>query len=213
MTQPLTRFRAVLASAGLDGRVVDACAVHFGLVLKWNPTHNLTRVTDEEGAAVLHYLDCALPLLDLAPPAEFIDVGSGAGFPGLVAAILWPEVPAVLVEPARKRASFLQVAAGELGLRRVTVRSPEEQAGVSSSWVSSRATFSAGARSTLWPYVGSNGALFAWTTPHERATWEKEAATWAPSSVTWRPYQLPITNGAGEHAEAPGRGLLVVRRG
>jgi 16S rRNA (guanine527-N7)-methyltransferase len=205
------RFRALLAGAGLDARVVDACAVHFALVLKWNPTHNLTRVTDEEGAAVVHYLDCALPLLDWASdhgaPGSFVDVGSGAGFPGLVAAVLFPDAAAVLVEPARKRASFLQVAATQLGLKTVTVTAPTSPP-PPSSLVLSRATFSAGSRSTLWPYVAPGGTLLAWSSLHDRSTWETEVAMWPGASFTWRPVLLPSLAGA----PAAPHGLVAVRR-
>lgn len=228
MTQSLTRFRAILNDAGIDGRVADACAAHFALVLKWNPTHNLTRLSDEEDAAVLHYLDCLLPLRLAAPdgPADLIDVGSGGGFPGLVAALLWPEVPVTLVEPARKRASFLQIAAGELGLKKVTVTSPPAAASslqsssaptatqaLTASSVSSRATFSPGVRGNLWPYVRPGGSLWAWSSHHERDTWETEAATWGPASITWHPYTLPALPRAGAVAERPQHGLLVIRRG
>jgi 16S rRNA (guanine527-N7)-methyltransferase len=215
----LQQFRETLragleASPNVIGEVglipfVDACAAHFALVLKWNPTHNLTRVTDETGAAVLHYLDCTLPLLALrgtlpASPASFLDVGSGAGFPGLVAALLWPSARACLVEPARKRASFLTVAAGELGLPRVTILEPPASlsrlghaAGAApppetSPLVLTRATFSAGQRSNLWPWVAPRGLLVAWATHHEVSTWSEEASTWLESTtISWRPYNLP----------------------
>ncbi len=237
MTPTLSRFQAILRDAGLDARVVEACAVHFSLVLKWNPTHNLTRVDGEEAAAVVHYLDCALPLLlaerELGTPTDLLDVGSGAGFPGLVAAILWPEVPVTLVEPARKRASFLQIAAGQLGLKKVTVTSPPATASslqtaqsaeatqtLTASSVLSRATFSAGVRGNLWPYVRAGhspaGALWAWSSHHERDTWETEAATWGPGAITWHPYDLPTLPRAAadpDRALEPLKhGLLIVRR-
>ena len=223
----LPRFRAVLTAAGLDARVVDACAVHFALVLKWNPTHNLTRLTDEEDAAVLHYLDCALPLLSLAEAdgadpdgagVAFADIGSGAGFPGLVAAILWPRARVTLVEPARKRASFLTIAAGELGLRTVTVTAPPASAPTLAAAASayplvlSRATFSSGVRSSLWPYVAAGGRLCVWSSSRERSTWEKEAATWSPRSITWSPYTLPTLPRGSTVGEARSHGVIVVHR-
>ena len=206
-------LRTRLAGHGLSSSHVEAFAAHFRLLRRWNPTHNLTRVVAAEDAAVLHYLDCALPLLELPEPApgRLLDIGSGAGFPGLIAAAVWPSTEVVLVEPARKRASFLQVAAGELGLKNVRLSTPSAArgAGDQAALVLTRATFSAGARAELWDYVGAGGVLWAWTTHHNRATWETEAATWSPTGITWHPYVLPALHG-GEPAS---HGVLRVHRG
>lgn len=210
MTDPLSpedQLRAALQGHNLADAVVDAFAAHFRLLLRWNPTHNLTRVVEPAEAAVLHYLDCALPLLGLSPPGRVCDIGSGAGFPGLIAAVLWPSAQMVLVEPARKRASFLQIAAGELGLKNVQVVPPGAAAGTA-EMVLSRATFSAGLRQELWGYVAAGGALLAWTTHHDRAMWENEAATWSPASLMWQPYELPWATGS----EARAHGLLRVQK-
>lgn len=105
----------------LEERVVEACARHFDLLLRWNQTHNLTRIVAAPEAARKHYLDCLVPLLDLRDgglqPRAFVDVGSGAGFPGLLACLAWPEAQATLVEPAQKRASFLMLAAQSMGAK------------------------------------------------------------------------------------------------
>jgi 16S rRNA (guanine527-N7)-methyltransferase len=199
--------RAPLEAAGLPARVVDGCVAHFALLVRWNRTHNLTRITDPGEAAVRHYLDSVLPVwLHRAETlganrtqaeawTPWMDIGSGAGFPGLVAALLDPALPVVLVEPSRKRASFLRVAAGELGLAHVRVETPEAARGHTSPWVMSRATFSAGARTELWPYVAPGGELWAWSTTTEQAAWEDEVATWPEASATRLPYTLP---GLGE---------------
>lgn len=69
-----------------------------------------------------HLLNCA-GLADLLAPAEVVaDLGSGAGLPGLVLAVLRPDVTFVLVEPLLRRATFLEQAVAELGLRTVVVR-------------------------------------------------------------------------------------------
>lgn len=212
-------LRDGLASALAEpelSRVVAACAVHFALVSKWNPTHNLTRVVAAADAAVLHYLDCALPLLAWAretakspetPTAfldSFLDIGSGAGFPGLVAAVLWPSAQAVLVEPAQKRQSFLRVAAGELGLSRVQVIDPKaaQKQRLTAPLVLSRATFSDGGRGELWGYVAAGGSLLAWTTTSDLSTWETEAKTWPSAHGTWNPYELAAPKSAETAASA-----------
>ncbi len=101
-------------------RVVDLCARHWELVLAWNERVNLTAISDNVEAAWLHYRDslAALPLLTQGP---VLDVGSGAGYPGIPLAIALPELQFSLLEPRRKRASFLENAAARLGLNNVRV--------------------------------------------------------------------------------------------
>jgi 16S rRNA (guanine(527)-N(7))-methyltransferase RsmG len=198
-------FEAPLRAAGLSEPAVHGCVQHFALLRRWNRTHNLTRILDPEEAAVRHYLDSALPALQ-APraAASFVDVGSGAGFPGLVVAVVRHGSRALLVEPARKRASFLQVAAGAIGLSGVSVVPPARKP--TSMWVLSRATFSKNARQELWPYVLPGGVLWAWTTATERDTWQDLVSTWPDARLQWIGYALP---GLGErwiavlHRSAP----------
>lgn len=198
---------APLAKAGLPAPVIDGCQRHFALLRRWNQTHNLTRIVDPAEAAVRHYLDSALPVLHGPVPggdAAFADIGSGAGFPGLVAALVRPAAPVTLVEPSRKRASFLRVAAGELGLSNVRVADPRPGTASGFPWVLSRATFSRSVRDELWPYVAPGGVLWAWTTPAERNTWEELVRTWPDARLTWHDYRLP---GLGERVIA-----VIVRR-
>lgn len=162
----------------LSEQMVEACAAHYQLLVTWNRTHNLTRVVDQERAVRLHYLDCLVPLLSCDAPRSFVDVGSGAGFPGLMAMLVWPSAVAVLLEPARKRASFLTMAASRMGLNAAVeglVRQGEEPQG---ERVLSRATFPPGARRQLIGYAGPAGEIVVWGHPHDVSTWEAEVATW-----------------------------------
>jgi len=90
------------------------------LLSEWNATHNLT------GAKSLHEIeenlfDSLYPVSFVDPPESLLDVGTGAGFPGLVLAAVWPETETVLCEPLQKRSAFLRLAALEMGLDRVEV--------------------------------------------------------------------------------------------
>lgn len=69
-----------------------------------------------------HVLNCALPAVALSPGTSVADVGSGAGLPGLVWAIMRPDVEVTLIEPLLRRTTFLSEAVEELGLQNVTVR-------------------------------------------------------------------------------------------
>jgi 16S rRNA (guanine527-N7)-methyltransferase len=90
------------------------------LLLEWNRVHNLTGAKDRQEIEA-NIFDSFYPLRFVARPDSLLDVGTGAGFPGLILAAAWPETPTVLCEPLKKRASFLRIAALEMGLERVEV--------------------------------------------------------------------------------------------
>jgi 16S rRNA (guanine527-N7)-methyltransferase len=88
----------------------------------WNEKFNLTAITDLEGIQVKHFLD-SLSVLAALPlgPLRVIDVGTGAGFPGLPLKIVRPELTLTLVEATGKKVTFLQAMVAQLGLGGVTV--------------------------------------------------------------------------------------------
>lgn len=94
---------------------------YYGLLLNYNTRMNLTALTKPDEVAVKHFLDCVSLLKHLEIPAssKVIDVGSGAGFPGLPIAILRPDLRLTLLDSLNKRVEFLQVCAQELGLAHV----------------------------------------------------------------------------------------------
>lgn len=102
--------------------IADAMALHYALVVRWASRINLTALTDPLAAANLHGLDSLL-FASLLPDAALAvtDVGSGAGFPGIVVALARPRLRMTLLEPTRKRASFLRVALADLGRADVAV--------------------------------------------------------------------------------------------
>lgn len=124
-------FRSAIAAQAasfglkLDQRVVNQFSDHYELLLVWNRKLNLTRIVEPEEAARFHFLESAfLSTIATSPANEggrVVDVGSGAGFPGLPLACVWSDCEVVLVEPSGKRAVFLKEAIRKLGLRRVTV--------------------------------------------------------------------------------------------
>jgi len=101
----------------------DAC---YGELMEWNRRFNLTAITDRQGVLVRHFLDSlsclkALPPSQLAAGARVIDVGSGAGFPGVPLKIVCPEMRLTLLEATRKKVSFLSHVVDVLGLTDVEV--------------------------------------------------------------------------------------------
>lgn len=111
--------------------IIDEVCAYLDLLQRWNRRHNLTAVRDPAQMIVQHVLDCAaiVPVLRAWVEARaanvtypyIIDVGSGAGLPGLVLAWLWPQARIALVEPAAKRAAFLQQMTARPALARVQV--------------------------------------------------------------------------------------------
>jgi len=91
-----------------------------GLLQEWNKIHNLT------GAKTLqdiypNIVDALYPCTFIEKPNSILDVGTGAGFPGMMLAIAYPDVATILCEPRKKRASFLKYVAMELELSNVEV--------------------------------------------------------------------------------------------
>jgi 16S rRNA (guanine527-N7)-methyltransferase len=131
-----------LADLQLGDSVSDKLAAHWELLCQWNRHTNLTSIDSIEEAAWLHYRD-SLEALPHLPPGSVMDVGSGGGFPGIPLAIAAPERQVMLVEPRRKRASFLLAAIGRLGLSNSTVvEARAEDVTSRASAVVTRATFS-----------------------------------------------------------------------
>lgn len=103
------------------------------LLLDWNQRMNLTAITQPEEVAVKHFLDSALLLAHcgaLPESLSLIDVGTGAGFPGLVLAVLKPEWSITLLDSLQKRVHFLETVCSELNLANVTcIHSRAEEGG------------------------------------------------------------------------------------
>ena len=96
-------------------------AEHLELVAKWNRVHNLTAVRETEQMVVLHLLDSLSLLPHLGAAASVLDVGAGAGFPGVPIAIARPNVAVTVIDSSHKKATFLEQARAELSLVNVQV--------------------------------------------------------------------------------------------
>ncbi|MBQ3500427.1 MAG: 16S rRNA (guanine(527)-N(7))-methyltransferase RsmG [Oscillospiraceae bacterium] len=101
------------------------------LLVEWNEKMNLTAITDPEGIAVKHFLDCLAFLKRAKIPegARVADVGTGAGFPGIVLKIVRPDIRLVLIDSLQKRLNFLDAVMGEIGIKAELVHARAEDAG------------------------------------------------------------------------------------
>jgi len=89
-------------------------------LFKWNKIHNMTGAKDEKTIDKFIY-DAVFPVSFLPQVETLMDIGTGAGFPGMILALGLPQTQVTLVEPLTKRASFLQFVKADLGLENVTV--------------------------------------------------------------------------------------------
>lgn len=101
--------------------LVDRLADYVDVLLKWNKRTNLTGFRTPADIILHGLVDSLVPLLLLPPEGPRLDVGTGAGFPGLILAAAQPHCPWTLLEPRRKRASFLSEASRVMGLSHITV--------------------------------------------------------------------------------------------
>ena len=112
-----------LAALGLpaSGQALERFETYYRLLDERGSVMNLTAIRGEADTARLHFLDCAalLTLHDLKD-RSVIDVGTGAGFPGLPLKILEPSIRLTLLDSLDKRVRFLQEVCGETGLEDVT---------------------------------------------------------------------------------------------
>jgi len=108
----------------LDETRLRAISTYIDLLLKWNARMNLTAIREPGEIVQRHFgesLFAAKHLLEQKPPQTAIDLGSGAGFPGVPFALLAPEVQVTLIESQQKKATFLKELVHTLGLKNAKV--------------------------------------------------------------------------------------------
>lgn len=117
------RIAGGVAAMGIDlpAGAIAKLAGHLELVEKWNRVHNLTAVRGTEQMVPLHVLDSLSILSHLGTSSAIIDVGSGAGLPGIPLAIARPAMRVTLLDSSHKKCAFLQQAKIELALANVEV--------------------------------------------------------------------------------------------
>ena len=126
-----TRGAAAFGIA-VDGEAAERMDAYAALLVEKNKVMNLTAITEPQAMVTRHFVDSLTLLTAVSPQkgARLIDVGSGAGFPGLPVKILRPDLDVTLLDGTKKRVDFLQEVAAALGLAVEAVHARAEEAAV-----------------------------------------------------------------------------------
>lgn len=124
-TARISKLLVPFLSSPLTGEQLGHVSAYLDLLLKWNAKTNLTAVRDPEQMVTLHFGESlfAAEKLLAEPVATAIDLGSGAGFPGMPLAIFAPYTRVTLIESQNKKATFLKEVVRALNLNNVVVHS------------------------------------------------------------------------------------------
>ena len=123
MTQVTNEFTCLIleligkAGISITEEQAGLLSLHIQMMLEWNSRLNLTRITKSEEIIVKHLLDSILPAKFLPESGNALDIGTGAGFPGIPLKIVNPALQTVLLDSSRKKVSFLAAVTAALGLK------------------------------------------------------------------------------------------------
>ncbi|WP_418615658.1 16S rRNA (guanine(527)-N(7))-methyltransferase RsmG [Ruminococcus sp.] len=112
----------------LTGNQYEQFQKYFELLAEWNEKMNLTAITDESGVALKHFADSLslLNFVDIPQNSSLADVGTGAGFPGVVLKIARPDIKLTLIDSLNKRLVFLGEVCAQLGIEAELIHSRAE---------------------------------------------------------------------------------------
>lgn len=116
-------FKEELSKLGivLTSTQENQLEMYYNLLIEWNNKMNLTGITERNSVYLKHFYDCItlIKAIDLTKNLKIVDVGSGAGFPGLVLKIVFPNLNVVLVDALNKRIIFLNHVIESLKLENI----------------------------------------------------------------------------------------------
>jgi 16S rRNA (guanine527-N7)-methyltransferase len=102
-----------------DPLLIEKLEIYLATLKKWNRVYNLTAIDEDSEIIVKHFLDSLSVNQYIQHSERILDVGTGAGFPGLILALFNPKKSFVLVDGVSKKISFLQEMIGKLNLKNV----------------------------------------------------------------------------------------------
>ena len=133
MTVDIKKLKSLCDSKNiyLDENAEKRFEIYYNLLVSWNEKMNLTAITDPEGVLIKHFYDSLLffKVTEVKNGAQIIDVGTGAGFPGLALKIARPDIKLTLLDGLNKRLTFLEAVLKETGLDAELVHKRAEECG------------------------------------------------------------------------------------
>ncbi len=119
------------APLSLDDKALERLNIYGNLLIEWNEKMNLTAITEPRDVVIKHFLDCLTFFKAVNPQenAKIIDVGTGAGFPGMVLKIARPDLQVTLLDSLNKRLIFLKEVTNKTGLDLKIIHSRAEEGG------------------------------------------------------------------------------------
>lgn len=133
MTEFEARLKDLASQIGVEltEPKLSQFSAYATLLKEWNEKMNLTAITDDEGIIVKHFIDSLylLKLTEIQQNSSLVDVGTGAGFPGVPLLIARPDLAVCLMDSTAKRLKFLEAVLTELHLKADTVHIRAEEAG------------------------------------------------------------------------------------
>ena len=111
---------AELMNISLSDKQIQQLLRYLSLILKWNRIYNLSAIRDPIESVKKHLLD-SLSIIHFVQPGLLLDVGSGAGLPGIVIAIMKPETEVFVLDSVGKKCRFMQAVKSELALENLSV--------------------------------------------------------------------------------------------
>jgi len=118
-------FKKFVLELGIDisDDKISLLDKYYDLLIAWNEKINLTAITLKEQVYLKHFYDSLtlVKIIDLNKENSFCDIGTGAGFPGIVIKIFFPHLKVTLIDSLNKRVKFLELVIRELGLKDIEV--------------------------------------------------------------------------------------------
>jgi 16S rRNA (guanine527-N7)-methyltransferase len=194
-----SEVRELLSPFGLQlsSEQIAKLLTYLELLMRWNKKINLTAIRSPDECVTRHFGESLYLTRFVELEGSLLDVGSGAGFPGLALKIAFPRLQVTLLEPAGKKRAFLKEAARVCGMESVEVRSDrlEEFLGLrEAAWFDAATSRAVGRLRDLIPQAAEclrpGGGLYLWLSQDQA----REAAAGGRNVIEWAdPIPIPLS--------------------